>query len=47
MATREPLALANHHRCVYGSALWGRLIADEKALDSSRGPTDEVVMVGA
>lgn len=38
MGTREPLALANHHRCVYESALWVRLIASKKALDSSRGP---------
>lgn len=38
MGTREPLALANHHRCVYESALWVRLIASKKALDSGRGP---------
>lgn len=34
----EPLVLANHHRCLYESALWVRLIASKKALDSGRSP---------
>lgn len=40
MGTREPLVLANHHRCVYESGLWVRLIARRKALDSGRGPNE-------
>lgn len=38
MGTMEPLVLANHHRCLYESALWVRLIASKKALDSGRSP---------
>ena len=38
MGTMESLVLANHHRCLYESALWVRLITSKKALDSGRSP---------